>query len=135
MSNVNEIAILVSALLALAVGSIWYSPLVFGKHWQRAAGLSDADLELSKPLFLRSLVVAFVSNVIVLTIVAYLVRLVLTYELSSIRLMFGTVMLLGASIVSMVVWEKRSLMYFIIHVGYAATIVVLGFFVITYWPW
>jgi Protein of unknown function (DUF1761) len=135
MSNVNEIAILVSALLALAVGSIWYSPLVFGKLWQKAAGLTDADLELSQSAFLRSLSVAFISNIVVLSVIAHLIRFADTYAISGMRLMIGAIILLGASVASMVVWEKRSLMYFIIHVGYAALVVILGFVVLTYWPW
>jgi Protein of unknown function (DUF1761) len=135
MSNVNEIAILVSALLALAVGSIWYSPLVFGKLWQKAAGLTDADLELSPSAFLRSLSVAFISNIVVLSVIAHLIRFADTYAISGMRLMIGAIILLGASVASMVVWEKRSLMYFIIHVGYAALVVILGFVILTYWPW
>ncbi len=135
MIEVNEIAIFATALLALALGSIWYSPLVFGPYWQKSAGLSDADLALSPRELVRSLIVPLFSNIVVLTIIAYLVRFAELYEISSIRLVSGVILLLGASVASMVVWEKRSLMYFVIHTGYAALVVSMGFGVITYWPW
>lgn len=133
--NVNEIAILVSTLLAIAVGSIWYSPLVFGKHWQKAAGLTDADLELTKPMFLRLLSVAFVSNVCMLFALAHAVRFADMYDVPILHLIASIVVLLGGSVVSMVVWEKRSYMYFAIHIGYIALVATLGVLVISYWPW
>jgi hypothetical protein len=34
----------VAALASFAVGGLWYSPVLFGRPWQRLAGLSDADL-------------------------------------------------------------------------------------------
>ena len=35
---------LIAALSAFALGGLWYSPLLFGKAWQREAGLSDEQL-------------------------------------------------------------------------------------------
>ena len=35
---------LIAALSAFALGGLWYSPLLFGKVWQREAGLSDEQL-------------------------------------------------------------------------------------------
>jgi hypothetical protein len=132
---VNELAILVSALLALALGSIWYSPLVFGKHWQRAADLTDSDLEFSRTALLRSLVVGFLSNIVVMYVIASFLRLTEITDFSRGELAVALVGLLGASIASMVVWEKKSLMYFLIHMGYAVLVVLVGITVIALWPW
>ena len=41
MPQVNLIAVLVCGVASLVLGAIWYSPVLFGKIWQRAAGLSD----------------------------------------------------------------------------------------------
>ena len=35
---------LVAALAAFGLGGLWYSPYLFGKAWQREAGLSDEQL-------------------------------------------------------------------------------------------
>ena len=35
---------LIAALSAFVLGGLWYSPLLFGKAWQREAGLSDEQL-------------------------------------------------------------------------------------------
>ncbi len=135
MTDVNEVAVLVSAILALAVGSIWYSPLVFGTHWQKATGLTDADLAITKGVLFRSLIFALITNILVLFVIAELVRYREMYGFSYIKLGVGVVALLGASIANMVVWEKRSLAYFLIHLGYAVVIVTMGIVIFTYWPW
>lgn len=44
-SNINFLAVLIAALASFAIGSVWYSPLMFGKGWQKAVGLSDNDIK------------------------------------------------------------------------------------------
>ncbi len=135
LSLVNELAIVVSALLALAVGSIWYSPLLFGKLWQQAANLSDAELEFSHSLLTRSLIVGFLSNVVLMYVIASLLRVVEEARFSPVLLAVFLIALFGASVASQVMWEKKSLMYFVIHVGYGILIVLVGTTVLTLWPW
>ena len=43
--TLNWIAISASTLLSFIVGSLWYSPILFGKLWQSEAGLSDEKLK------------------------------------------------------------------------------------------
>jgi uncharacterized membrane protein len=38
---------LIAALSAFILGGLWYSPVLFGKAWQREAGLSDEQLAKS----------------------------------------------------------------------------------------
>ena len=44
-SDVNWLSVIVSALAAFAVGSLWYSPLMVGKRWQKEVGLSDESMK------------------------------------------------------------------------------------------
>jgi hypothetical protein len=41
---------LISALSAFLLGGLWYSPLMFGKTWQREVGLSDEQLAAANSL-------------------------------------------------------------------------------------
>ncbi len=54
--------VFVAALATFVLGGIWYGPL-FGKAWQRAAGVSDEKLKTGHPakVFGLSFVLAFVS--------------------------------------------------------------------------
>ena len=39
--HINYLAIVVAAVIAFAIGGIWYSPLLFAKHWVKAHGFSE----------------------------------------------------------------------------------------------
>jgi len=63
--GINFLAIVVAALSAFAIGSVWYSPLMFGKGWQKALGLSEDDIKNANMVlifgtsFLLMLIMAF----------------------------------------------------------------------------
>jgi hypothetical protein len=66
MPDVNWIAVLLCAVSSLVVGGIWYSPALFAKSWQAAAGLSDEQARSGNMAvifggaFILSLIAAFV---------------------------------------------------------------------------
>lgn len=66
MPSVNLIAVLLCAVSSLVLGGIWYSPLLFAKAWQRAAGLSDEQAKSGNMAvifggaFVLSLIAAYV---------------------------------------------------------------------------
>ena len=41
LASLNWLAIIVAALASFAIGSLWYSPVLFGKVWQRETGITD----------------------------------------------------------------------------------------------
>lgn len=43
-TEIHWLAILVAAVAGFLVGGLWYGP-IFGKAWQAARGLSDADIK------------------------------------------------------------------------------------------
>jgi hypothetical protein len=45
MPEINWIAVVVAALASFLLGGLWYSPVLFGKAWQRETGLSDEKLK------------------------------------------------------------------------------------------
>jgi Protein of unknown function (DUF1761) len=66
MPHVNLIAVLLCAVSSLALGALWYSPALFAKTWQSAAGLSDEDAKSGNMAmifglaFVLSLIAAYV---------------------------------------------------------------------------
>lgn len=45
MPEVSWLAVALSAVSSLVLGGLYYSPALFGKAWQQAAGLSDEELK------------------------------------------------------------------------------------------
>ena len=44
-SNINWLSVIVASLAAFAIGALWYSPVLFGKAWQKELKLSDEDIK------------------------------------------------------------------------------------------
>ncbi len=45
---VNYLAVLVSSVVGMGIGALWYSPLLFGKLWMRWNGMDARQLEEAK---------------------------------------------------------------------------------------
>ena len=43
--HVNYLAILVVGIISYLLGALWYSPLLFAKHWINAIGKTEEDLK------------------------------------------------------------------------------------------
>jgi hypothetical protein len=66
MPEFNLLAVIAAALATFVLGGLWYSPVLFGKAWQREAGVTDEQMRSSNKAlifgltFVLSLVAAFV---------------------------------------------------------------------------
>ncbi len=133
--DVNEIAIFVTTLLSIAIGSIWYSPLVFGKYWMQSAGISDGDIEEEGKHIVRSVIFACIANFFVFLSLAKFIVFAEQAGVSYITL-GGYLGLFCVGLLSYtVIWERRSRVYFAIHTSYAVLLLLVGIVVISYWPW
>jgi hypothetical protein len=134
-SDVNEIAVVVTALLCIAVGSIWYSPLVFGKYWMSAARLTGEDLSMTRGALIRSLTYAGVANIVFVYVIARLIARVASEQFFLLTEGSLLILLIAASMASVVVWEKKSFTYLAIHIGYVSLVVCTSIVVLSLWPW
>ena len=55
----NFYAVLVAALTTLVVGSIWYSPVLFGNAWMKETGLTEEELKKGSMLKIFGLTFVF----------------------------------------------------------------------------
>lgn len=59
------VGILLSSLAAIVVAGIWYSPIAFGKMWQKEAKIKDRDLRSGPPTkYLVSLLMILLTAVV-----------------------------------------------------------------------
>jgi hypothetical protein len=62
---INWWAVLFAAIVKMAIGALWYSPLLFGPRWMALANCTEADMKARLPKllvldFIASIVMAFV---------------------------------------------------------------------------
>ena len=57
--DINYLAVVAAALLGFVVGGLWYSPLLFGKPWMAAAGVTEEQVNAGSKGRIFSLAFAF----------------------------------------------------------------------------
>ena len=70
---INYWAVVVAALAAMIIGSLWYAPFVFGKTWQKLVGLSDKQLKEADKVtpMVAMVVLAIVQAFVLVHLIAY----------------------------------------------------------------
>ncbi len=131
--EIHILPVLVVALLSVAVGSIWYSPLLFGMVWVRSIGKTINEIAPTK----RALTVVIIKALVVHSILFGVVSWSMATEIFSEAYVVATFLLVVVASYSMniAVWEDRPYSYTLIHIGYAATVLFGGSYIIQYWPW
>jgi hypothetical protein len=128
--TINWLAVLAATIAAFVLGGLWYSPLLFAKAWQRAAGVSDETLgNTSMPLVFG---LAFFFTLVVAANLAFFVNGVdLTMTLAySLAAGFGWATL-GLGVVAL--FERRPPAYFLINGGYLTLAFLLMGLIIGLW--
>ena len=135
--EVNLIAILVASILGMAVGSIWYSPVLFGRPWMQATGITEEESKamMAKGLW-KYLLAGFFAHFITLYVLAHFLVIADAFDgTSAIGAAFWITVLVAAHAAHAVMWEGRNFKYYLINVGYAAVVLIGGGSVLEYWPW
>jgi hypothetical protein len=55
MPEVNYLAVIAAAVATFALGGLWYSPALFGKVWQREAGVTEEKMKSANMMLIFGL--------------------------------------------------------------------------------
>ena len=132
MPEFNVWAVLVAALSGFVLGGLWYSPVMFGKAWQRETGLSDEVLAKG------NMAIIF-GTTFVLCLVASAVFAMFLGPKPSLELGVGAGFAAGlcwvtASFGINYLFERKSLKLFLINGGYHTLQFTLIGAVLALWP-
>jgi hypothetical protein len=124
---INHIAVLVCAVMSLAIGGLWWSPLLFAKAWQRENGLSDEQLAKANPLknFGVSFLLAWLMSY---NLAFFLGAPGTTWQWGLAAGLLTGVGWVAAMFIVIALFEQRSLKYMLINGGYIVVyFAVIGF--------
>jgi hypothetical protein len=132
MADVNLLAVLAAAIVAMAIGAFWYSQNLFGKQWMKYSGISpDSINESQKDGMKMRYGLAFLS----LLITSYILAAVI--DISGMT-PFSVAFLgwLGFSIpvfLNSVLWDGKSWQLFLINAGQMLTALLAMAIVFDFW--
>ena len=125
-ANVNWVAVIIAAVAGVVIGFIWYLPQVFGRRWAAATGRElPARGDVSRTFY--------VAGVVQSLVVAYVLALFIS-ALGGASLVDGVVVaalawigFVAVGTLNTVLYEGRSLEYWMINAGYAlVSLLVMG---------
>lgn len=126
-SGINVWELIVASLSTFVVGFLWYGNFLFGKSWQKLAGLSDEDLTKGNMALIYGL--AFVLNFIAALFISLFTEIAMMLGSSAFLAgLFAIVLCLGFVATSFGVnflFSRKPLKLYLIDVGY----MVVSFFV------
>jgi hypothetical protein len=125
MPVVNWLAVIAAAISMFVIGGLWYSPLLFAKPWQQAAGVSEETMKAGSPAVVFGL--AFVLSLLMAANLAFFVAgvadlgAVVGYSVAA-GLGWAA---FGLAVIAL--FERRPLAYHLINGGYlTVAFVVMG---------
>lgn len=131
--SLNWPAILVATLAAFGFGALWYSPLLFGKRWQRELGFTDQYLRQGNfaVIFGRGLLFTFLMTLGVALFLAPYENPHLHHGLH-VGLLAG--LLIGAvSLANNYNYQRRSLVLWLIDGGYTFFLILIVALILSAW--
>jgi hypothetical protein len=134
-SVIHEFAVLGTTFFLLALATLWYSPLLLGKVWAKAAGGTPAVFDEEAAGFGLQLGLTFVAYLLEVGLIAWLLAYAPTVGV--VPSVFATVLSIFAIVVTAppVLYEARSWQYFVVHTGFMVVFIVVAVLSLTYWPW
>jgi hypothetical protein len=135
--DVNFLAVLVAAIASMAIGSIWYSPLLFGNIWMNLADVSmPSNKKKQQKMMLHSFGFGLLTSLVAAYVLARFVNMAGAVDASSGAELAFWVWLgfIATTQIGPVIWERRSPKLFMIGASnMLVTSLVMGV-IIAVWP-
>lgn len=120
ISNVNVWAVIISVVISMVVGMLWYSNFLFGKTWRTLMGVSDVEAAEGSKKMWKPMSINFVASLIMFFVLGR--ALFLSGTMSTAGSVSLAVLLwlgfIACTMIGMVLWEKKPWNLYFIVAGY-----------------
>jgi hypothetical protein len=135
--TVNYLALLASGIIGVAIGWIWYSPMVFGKQWMGAIGIDDSP-EMRKEgmkSMPRAIVGSFAAQIVLAFVFTYFAQaLGIANSIGAVQLgLWAWIGFVATTSLHPVLWERRPLVYYAVNAGYNLAMFVVIALIVVLW--
>ena len=117
--NINYWAVLVSAIITMLIGMIWYSPVLFGNIWMKLMKINPKDINKTKNGMGKYYLTAFIATLLFAYVLALFIKfLAITTLLDGLQV--GFLIWLGFVItiaINSVLWEGKPFEVYLINIA------------------
>lgn len=134
-ANTNYIAIIAAALASMAIGGVWYSPMLFGKQWIQLMGYGKKEEEKMKQDATKAYALSAISSIIIAYVMSLLIPLTNTQTvMDAVQLAFILWLgLIAAVTFQSVAFEGKSKDLFILNNAYNLISLIAIAVILTLW--
>ncbi len=135
ISSVNLLAVVVATIVSMAIGWLWYSPVLFGKAWLKALGRGEADVAAMKQGAPRAITLELVATLVKMYVLAGLVSFAFTDSAAQ-GALIGLWLWLGFVVttnLSSVTFEGRSKVTYLIGITCQLVTLVVAGMILAVW--
>lgn len=135
MIEINFLAVLAAAVAAMALGALWYSPLLFGKQWVRLMGWGEVVPPSAKKSAAKGYAIQLALSLVTAYVLAHFV-FVWGAATASEGLALGFFVWLGFEVPVMMgaqLWEGKSWKLFAINASYQLVALLVAAVILTLW--
>src|SRR5438445_8832628 len=127
---VNVVAAIIAAIVNFVIGFIWYSPMVFGKRWQKLSGIDAKKMnEMKKDMPMRY-IGGIVTSFIMAWVLAIIIQDYAHATMTSTGALIGFWVWLGffaTASLGMFLWEGKSIdLWTLNNVLHLIVLIVMG---------
>ncbi|OGH30785.1 MAG: hypothetical protein A3J69_01550 [Candidatus Levybacteria bacterium RIFCSPHIGHO2_02_FULL_42_12] len=133
--NVNYLVVFIAAVASMAVGFLWYSPILFGKPWLKLMGISNEQAKGMKSKANKAYALSFIGALIT----SYVLAVVLAYMgMSAVADAIQTGFWLWLGFIApvmftSVLFENKPVKLYCINAGYQLTSLITMAIILTLW--
>jgi uncharacterized protein YneF (UPF0154 family) len=134
--HINYLAVVVAAVIAFAIGGLWYSPLLFAKQWVKAHGYTEERIKEMQKGASKAYAISIVCQLLIALAIAVLVSyLHLARCVQGLKL--GLLIWAGFAVplgLMATMFTDRKMTVFAIDAGYQLVYLLIMGSIITVWP-
>lgn len=134
MLELNHLAVFVAALASMIIGSLWYSPALFGNMWMELAGHSKKDMESSKKKMPLIMGMGLLNSWIMAYVLGAFIALSATGAQEAAMLAFWIWLGFQATLLfGNVLWDMKPVNLFLINAAYQLVTLVVMALILASW--
>lgn len=137
MFPVNYLSVLVSAIASMAIGFVWYSPVLFGKSWMKLSKIDPKKMAAANKNMAGTYSLSFVAALVT----AVILSVFLDYALASTVMeaaivgLFAWLGFVATTLLTGVLFEGKPWNLFLINSGYQLASILAMSVILVMWPW
>lgn len=133
--SLNWVAVLVTAIITMVIGGLWYSPVLFGKIWMKLSGRTQKDMKNMKMSPTVAYIAGFLTALITSIVLAVLVnfasaRTFVDGALVGVLVWIGFV---ATTQFGVVLWDNKPVKLFVLNTVYSIVTLVIAGGILAVW--